>query len=97
MEGWGKQLQIFHQKNLAIKETDLTDTHLSYWTDNGAYYYFLTENNKTYQETVMDIINFNQNQSIPFRTFQYDSWWYNRRLLEFHLSKLYYFIRTESI
>lgn len=79
MEGWGKQLQIFHNKDLSYKETDITQNYLSYWTDNGAYYYFLTEEDKTYQETVLDIMQFYQEQEIPMVTFQYDSWWYNRR------------------
>lgn len=79
MEGWGKQLQIFHKKDLSYKENDITQNYLSYWTDNGAYYYFLTEANKTYQDTVFDIMKYYQEQDIPMRSFQYDSWWYNRR------------------
>ncbi len=81
MEGWGKNLQIFHGKDLSYKLNDITQNYLSYWTDNGAYYYFLTENNKTYQQTILDIIEFNKQAKIPFRTIQYDSWWYNRRLI----------------
>ena len=43
--------------------------YLGYWTDNGAYYYYHTEEGKNYQETMMDVYNeikFGQTAA-PFR------------------------------
>lgn len=37
MEEWGSILLKFYNKNTSLKNNDITQTHLSYWTDNGLY------------------------------------------------------------
>ncbi len=37
MEEWGSILLKFYNKNTNLKYNDITQTHLSYWTDNGSY------------------------------------------------------------
>lgn len=76
MEEWGAILLKFYNKNTNIKDDDYMINYLSYWTDNGAYYYWLTETNKNYEETILDLFDsFNQNK-IPFKSIQFDSYWY---------------------
>ena len=33
----------------------------------GAYYYYVTEQNKTYEETILDVQQYAQNMGIPYR------------------------------
>ena len=42
---------------------------MNYWTDNGAYYYYNSDN---YEDTIKDITN----QGLPLTSVQIDSWWY---------------------
>ncbi len=42
----------------------------------GAYYYWLTEPNKNYEETILDVIENSNELRIPYKTIQYDSYWY---------------------
>ncbi|CAF1098915.1 unnamed protein product, partial [Brachionus calyciflorus] len=48
------------------KDTDITANYLSYWMNNGAYYYWLTEDGKNYQDTIIDIITDFDDKEIPF-------------------------------
>ncbi|KAL5016032.1 hypothetical protein ScPMuIL_005621 [Solemya velum] len=73
---WGKLMRDYYRKNEDYRRADLTVNYLGYWTDQGAYYYYLTEPNKTYEQTVLDIKKEADSQKIPYRYFQYDSWFY---------------------
>ncbi|KAL4218854.1 hypothetical protein ACF0H5_021442 [Mactra antiquata] len=75
-EHWGKTLRKFYGKTLTEQKKDFTITHLGYWTDNGAYYYYNTETGETYEQTMYDVKNYADKVKIPFRYIQYDSWWY---------------------
>lgn len=74
MKGWGDSLLKFYGKSDNFRLNDLTNNYLGYWTDNGAYYYWLTETGKTYQDTMLDVVA--DFQTIPYQYLQYDSWWY---------------------
>jgi hypothetical protein len=67
MQEWGSLLIKYYNKNLDIKINDFTANYLSYWMDNGAYYYWLTEQGKTYQDTIFDVITHVSDNNIPFR------------------------------
>lgn len=43
---------------------------------SGAFYYYQKERNKTYEETVLDVVKYATTAGIPYRYLQYDSWWY---------------------
>ncbi|VDI03427.1 Hypothetical predicted protein [Mytilus galloprovincialis] len=58
------------------RQNDVTLKYLGYWTDNGAYYYYNTEANKTYEQTMKDVFDYAQREKIPYRYLQLDSWWY---------------------
>lgn len=63
---------------------------LSYYTDNGAYYYYHTEQNQSldksmpplpydstgYHKLMHSLSTYFNDSSIPFGVVQYDSWWY---------------------
>src|SRR4051812_34087726 len=57
---------------------DFTVNKLGYNTDNGAYYYYNTEPNKNYEDTLIDVYRYAVNNSIPYGWFLLDSWWYYR-------------------
>ncbi|CAH1786227.1 unnamed protein product [Owenia fusiformis] len=77
MEGWGEMLRKKYNKNLDARNRDLTLNYLGYWTDNGGYYYFNTEGNKTYEDTILDVKQYAVQQKIPYRYLQLDCYWYN--------------------
>ena len=49
---------------------------LGYSTDNGAYYYYLTEPNRTAEQTLVDVSAYAAAQLIPYSYVLLDSWWY---------------------
>nr|XP_022321423.1 uncharacterized protein LOC111123413 [Crassostrea virginica] len=75
-EGWGRLMKKWYGRTDDFVNTDITISHLGYWTDNGAYYYYLTEQNKTYEESMLAVKTYADSQNIPYRYFQFDSWWY---------------------
>eukprot|EP00041_Stephanoeca_diplocostata_P026733 m.726077 g.726077 ORF g.726077 m.726077 type:complete len:768 (-) comp23028_c0_seq53:2351-4654(-) len=76
VRSWGSLLVTLHGKNVTRSNGDFLNTHLGYDTDNGAYYYYKTEPNKTYEETLIDVKHHADALGIPFRHVQIDSWWY---------------------
>ena len=45
-------------------------------SQDGAYYYYQQEPNKTYEDTLLDVYDYAQQENIPFRYILLDSWWY---------------------
>jgi hypothetical protein len=70
---WGQAMQKAHNRTNQYRFNDLSINNLGYYTDNGAYYYYHTEDGKTYEQTMLDSI---QKISLPFHYLQIDSWWY---------------------
>ncbi|CAF3069093.1 unnamed protein product [Rotaria sp. Silwood2] len=77
MEQWGITMQKSFNRTNKYRLNDLTINYLGYYTDNGAYYYYNTQSNMTYEQT---IINIKENLSIPIHYIQLDSWWYYKGL-----------------
>ncbi|XP_025087035.1 uncharacterized protein LOC112559815 isoform X2 [Pomacea canaliculata] len=73
---WGSFMQFYYDKESIYRQADLTLNYIGYWTDGGAYYYYATEPNKTYEQTILDIKNYADSVSLPYRYVQYDSWFY---------------------
>lgn len=42
----------------------------------GAFYYYNTEKDRNYEETMLDVVTYFKNVNIPYKYLQYDSWWY---------------------
>ncbi len=78
LQEWGKKLLQKSNKVHVKDRTDLdiSSTHLGYYTDNGAYYYYQTESGKNYEETLKDVKQFHVQEGYPFKYYQLDSWWY---------------------
>ncbi|XP_046561027.1 uncharacterized protein LOC124270048 [Haliotis rubra] len=73
---WGQILQKMYERDNSFVKSDFTNNYLGYWTDNGAYYYYNTEPQKNYQDTILDLAIAIKETGIPFRYLQFDSWWY---------------------
>jgi len=74
---WGKTMQNIYSKTNKYRLNDLTINYLGYYTDNGAYYYYNTEPQMNYEQTIIKI---KENLSIPIHYIQLDSWWYYKGL-----------------
>ncbi|KAL0489137.1 hypothetical protein AKO1_013847, partial [Acrasis kona] len=60
-----------------VESSDIAIKTLGYWTDNGAYYYYLTENTtNNYEETITKLKQNHAENGLPYRNYQFDSWWY---------------------
>jgi hypothetical protein len=51
-------------------------THLSYWTDNGAAYWYRTEAGSTIAESVAASVERLRGEDVPVRSVELDSWFY---------------------
>jgi hypothetical protein len=78
VRAWGAKLLKAYGKNREVSESDYISTHLGFDTDNGAFYYYKTEANKTYEETLYDVKTYSDQAGIPYRHLQIDSWWYQK-------------------
>ncbi|XP_039254962.2 uncharacterized protein LOC120331863 [Styela clava] len=76
IEEWGAIIGRRYGKTRMHRQNDMTISYLGYYTDNGAFYYYNTEVNKTYEQTILDVTTAAKTYGIPFRYVQYDSWWY---------------------
>ncbi|XP_033764085.1 uncharacterized protein LOC117345186 [Pecten maximus] len=89
-EYWGLILRSCHQHDgtrQRIYSADTTISHLGYWTDNGAFYYYNTEDsengqNITYEQTLTNVKTYSSLHKIPYQYLQIDSWWYYKGLMD---------------
>ncbi len=73
MREWGQTMQRAYNRTNQNRLNDLTINYLGYYTDNGGYYYYNTEQGINYEETMVDIYH---QIRLPFHYMQFDSWWY---------------------
>mmetsp|Transcript_37428 Transcript_37428/g.117006 ORF Transcript_37428/g.117006 Transcript_37428/m.117006 type:complete len:541 (+) Transcript_37428:1079-2701(+) len=57
-------------------ERDISLRYLGYATDNGAYYYYHTEDGVNYEETLEDVHDYAEKIGVPYKYILIDSWWY---------------------
>lgn len=55
-------------------------THLSYWTDNGAAYWYRTEAGRTIAESVVDVVEHLRAAEVPVHAVELDSWCYDHEI-----------------
>jgi hypothetical protein len=70
---WGEMMQLAYNRKNLYRENDITVKYLGYYTDGGAYYYYNTEGQLNYEETLLAV---HQKIKLPFHYIQLDSWWY---------------------
>lgn len=58
------------------RRSNALSTHLSYWTDNGAAYWYRTEPGRTISESVTDKLDELASIDVPVRSIELDSWFY---------------------
>ena len=75
-EKWGSIIRKWHSHEIQSSHADIGLSHLGYYTDNGAYYYYNTAPDKNYHETLMAVKKDADLKNIPYGYFQIDSWWY---------------------
>jgi hypothetical protein len=76
IQEWGRLLREDRGKTVVDRYSDLGASHLGYWTDNGAYYYYVTEEGMNEQDTLLALKADMDSAGIPIRYMQLDSWWY---------------------
>ncbi|CAF3624881.1 unnamed protein product [Rotaria sp. Silwood1] len=73
MREWGQSMRRAFNRTMEHRLHDITVNYLGYYTDNSGYYYYHTETEMNYEETMISI---SQKISLPFHYIQIDSWWY---------------------
>ncbi|MFX0183662.1 MAG: hypothetical protein ACFE95_11320 [Candidatus Hodarchaeota archaeon] len=88
---WGNLLLKYYKAERKSPYADSILSHLGFWTDNGAYYYYRTEKGLSYEQTFEKIDRYAQNIDLPLRYYQLDSWWYKKayRWMPFRIIKLF--------
>lgn len=72
----GNLLRKYHGVQRKDPYCSIAVSHLSYWTDNGAYYYYQKERGMSYEDTMVAVKNYFESHQIPFQSYNFDSWWY---------------------
>ena len=72
----GDLMRQRYNRPTASTDVDASLSHLGYWTDNGAAYYYRKEANKIYADTLCDVKSDAERRGPPYRYFQLDSFWY---------------------
>lgn len=75
-KGYGQALMRKYATSRSSK--DQTLKYLGFSTDNGAFYYYLTEHGKNYEDTLLDVHKYSVSQGIPYKHVLLDSWWYTK-------------------
>ncbi len=73
---WGALLREYYDNIRESAYADVGLSHLGYWTDNGAYYYYKTAPGMNYHDTLLAVKDYADREGIPYGYFQIDSWWY---------------------
>lgn len=85
-ERWGHELLDGPPSWRDTARSPLT-SHLSYWTDNGAAYWYRTEPDRTIAESVVGVVDSLRDGDVPIRAIELDSWFYpherSRAIAEF--------------
>jgi hypothetical protein len=76
LERWGRHLLERHHTRRLSRYADETLSHLSYWTDNGAAYWYRSAPDLDMEETLETVARELRAARVPVRAFQLDSWFY---------------------
>jgi hypothetical protein len=84
VQEWGRLLRADRGKAKVDRYADQGLSYLSYWTDNGAAYYYETGEGMNEAETLLALKADADARGIPLGSLQIDSWWYSK-IEEHHL------------
>ncbi|MHA1620188.1 MAG: hypothetical protein ACTSVZ_13000, partial [Promethearchaeota archaeon] len=77
---WGDLLRKYYNVERKDRYSDVVNSKLGYWTDNGAFYYYLPMPGKKMDATLIEIEKKAADLEIPFQYYQLDSWWYQKSI-----------------
>ncbi len=77
---WGDLLRKYYNVERKDRYSDVANSKLGYWTDNGAFYYYLPMPGKKMDATLIEIEKKAADLEIPFQYYQLDSWWYQKSI-----------------
>lgn len=75
---WGRAMTNLAGKQRPGNQADLLLKYFGYWTDNGATYYYNYDKGMGYAGTLLALRQRYQQEHIPIRYLQLDSWWYQK-------------------
>jgi hypothetical protein len=75
---WGGALMALQGKAPPANDADMGVRYLGYWTDNGANYYYNYDAAPGYAGTLENLTARYEEEGIPIRYLQLDSWWYEK-------------------
>jgi hypothetical protein len=75
-ETWGHTLTALYAKPRPAGDADIGLNQISYWTDNGATYYYHTEGSMNYEQTLQAVRADFDKAGIALGSLQLDSWFY---------------------
>ena len=78
VQAWGQALTDLTGKQRPGNQADLLLKYFGYWTDNGATYYYNYDPKLGYAGTILALRRRYQQEHIPIRYLQLDSWWYQK-------------------
>jgi hypothetical protein len=73
---WGHTLTALYQKPRPASDADVGLNQISYWTDNGATYYYHMEGSMNYEQTLAAVKADFDKAGIALGSLQLDSWFY---------------------
>ena len=73
LEAWSAELQALPPRR---RDANPITSHLSYWTDNGAAYWYRTEPGRTIGASVTDAVVALRAEGVPVHAVELDSWCY---------------------
>jgi hypothetical protein len=76
MERLGDILLKYHDSKRKGLYANVVTSYLGFWTDCGAYYYYKTEKGMNYEDTMVAIRDYFDENKIPMGYYNFDSWWY---------------------
>ncbi len=81
LDAWAELLLRRHATIRSSRYADEGIGRLSYWTDNGAAYWYRTEDGMKVPETLGRVADNLRDRDVPVRAFQLDSWFYPHQVL----------------
>ncbi len=76
LDAWAGCLRARHRTARPTRYADDVVGRLSYWTDNGAAYWYRVEPGSDMPETLERAVRSLRELGIPFKAVELDSWWY---------------------
>ena len=76
LESFGAHLLARHATRRPSRYADAAVGNLSYWTDNGAAYWYRTEPDRSVEQTLAEVMEDLRAQDVPVHAVELDSWFY---------------------